>query len=99
MTSATASNRVAKAYASFGGKEAFPWEQILAILMQLLGGMCPTPADSKAFAKAHPLAAEFLAKRNMLREGYSNKEAGLLAKAAVKALNATSVADLEDLMT
>lgn len=94
MTSVQGENKLQRAYQSVGGTQAIPWVVILPLVLSLLDGC--TPKDAKAFAAAHPVAAEFLVTRK-LADSLSRKEASKVAKAAVKVLKTTTVAELESL--
>lgn len=96
MNNSTAEAKLQRAYAKAGGVKAIPWQQILELLMKFLGG-CSAP-QAKAFASAHPVAAEFLLRRQILSETtVPRKEAILVAKVSIETFNAVRVADIESL--
>lgn len=92
----TGEARLKNAYVKGGGKKVavLPWADIIAMLLQLFEG-CDIK-EAKAFAKAHPLATEFLVRRRL--GGYSDlsvADRNIVAKAAVAAFNAATIAEIQ----
>ena len=91
----TINKKFEKAYSTAGGKSplTIPWTLLFELLQKLLAGLC-LAKDIKELTKKHPIYVRGRLRREMLRNGKTMKEAGILADAAVETINKTSVADL-----
>jgi len=94
MDQAQAEKKLARAYATGGGKKLFPWAVIFEQLVKRLQG-CSTP-NAKRFARKHPVALQFML-RGEIKEIVGTSESNAVAGAAVSVFNSTSVSDVDEM--